>query len=299
MKIAFSYPNKNKFQKPSQNQTFGAGLTLKAMQEIQQADVLDISKKLAKKGISTDFKGNKVIAWCCNKTIDIFEQFNKKFKTNLSLPKGIYVEDFSKLHVDGKNAFGLCNFFPTRLVKNSDEIVPSRTIYFNNFEQNKTNLSPLKQWLYNWNNINETSDYWYARGQSGTDFFLDTFIHEFAHVAHEDNILSKCEARTFLEKVLSATGEEQIIKYHSKYGKAVSQICEYAEVSPFEAIACDFTAKVVSSLDAETLIPIKNPFVNTPYKKLPFWSKNHIPKDFEQDISLDDALRNFWNGVFV
>ena len=79
------------------------------MQEIQRADILEISSRLAKKGIPTDFKGNKIIAWCCDKTIEIFEQINQKFKTNLSLPKGIFVENFQSLNVDTPNMYGFCN----------------------------------------------------------------------------------------------------------------------------------------------------------------------------------------------
>ena len=51
-------------------------MTNKMANEIQTADVFKISNNLAKKGIDSEFQGNKVIAWCSNKVVEIFENIN-------------------------------------------------------------------------------------------------------------------------------------------------------------------------------------------------------------------------------
>ncbi len=62
------------------------------------------------------------------------------FGLKLALPKGIFVEDFKDLNVDNPSMYGFCNLAPTKLKKNSDEITPSRIIFFNSFKQLKIKL---------------------------------------------------------------------------------------------------------------------------------------------------------------
>ena len=87
MKVVFSFQKDNSSKPQKQNIAFEAGLTPKMIQEIQQADVLEISSRLAKKGMPTNFKGNKIVAWRRDKTIEIFEQLNNKYKLKLTFPK--------------------------------------------------------------------------------------------------------------------------------------------------------------------------------------------------------------------
>lgn len=298
MKVTFSFQNNNSTKPQKQNVVFGAGLTSKMVQEIRQSNVMEISGKLAQRGISTDFRGNKVVAWCCNKTIEIFEQLNKRFKVGFALPKGIFVEDFEKLNIEDKSAIGFCNLARTNLIKDSEKETPSGVIYFDTLVQKRANASSEMQWLYDWGNIDSISDYRYAIRQAGTDSFLDIFLHEASHNVHLDKLLEKYSGKVVDKKILSAKNEKQIAEYQKKYERKISQICDYALADPFEAIACDMSKVISKSLDAETLIPTKNPFVSTPYENLSFWQRIDIPNYSDEKRPLKEILRRFWNGKF-
>lgn len=287
-----SIKTQNKQKRYGYNPAFGAGLTPKIMHEIQNTDILEISRKLQQKGIPSDFKGNKIIAWCSNKTVEIFEQLNKKFGMHLALPKGIFVEDFKKLNLETTQMYGFCNFQPTHLHKNSNIITPSRVLFFNSFDgsQNK-NL-----WHCNWENINEIADTRYLTRASGTNLFLDIFLHEASHVSHEDRLLKKMGGELLATKIGLIKNDQEIANYQKKYGAEVSRICNYALENQFEAIACDIPRVITSSLDKETLMPTKNPFIGSPYEKLSFWQK--APKYSDNDKPLKEILRSFWNGHF-
>lgn len=298
MKILFSSQKPHQSNPQKQNIAFEAGLTLKMMEEIQQADVLAISSRLAKKGIPTDFKGNKVIAWCCNKTVEILEQLNKKTGRKFVLPRGIYVEDFEKLNIEDKNTIGFCNLARTNLIKNSKEEIPAKIIYFDTLMQKRTNASSEMQWLYDWDNINLISDYRYATKQTGTDSFLDIFLHEVSHNVHLDKLLQRYNGKIVRQKILSAKDEKQVAEYQKKYGARISQICNYALTDPLEAVACDMSKIIANALDKETLIPLKNPFIGTPYENLSFWQRVNIPDCSDEERPLNEILRRFWNGKF-
>lgn len=298
MKIVFSFQKDNLSKPQKQNIAFGAGLTPKMMQEIQQVDVLEISKKLAKKGIPTDFNGNKVIAWCCDKTVEIFEQLNKKFGQKLALPKGIFVEDFGKLNVEKPDYISFSNFAPTKLKKDSEEIISPMSLFFNTFETFKKDVDNKHLWFYDWNNIDEISNFHYWAKNSSNNFFLDTFLHEFAHVAHEDRLLDKIGGQALIDKLNKCKDPICAEKFKNKYGKKLSWICDYAQSDPFESIACDIPKRIVDSLDKETLMPTRNPFIDTPYENLSFWQRMKIPNYPDKDRPLKEILRNFWNGKF-
>ena len=249
------------------------------MQEIQRIDALEISARLAKKDVPTDFKGNRVIAWCCDKTVQIFEQLQRKFGQGLALPKGIYVEDFRDLNVEDPNALGTCNLRFSELRKNSTEAVPSRTLFFNS--------------IHDWDDINSISDNQYAAKHFSTDHFLYTFLHEFAHASHEDRLLSKLGGKKLAITLEKLSEDEQLQRYRRAYGQSVRQICDYAENSPLDAVACDMPRIIVRSLDNDTLMPTRNPFIATPYERLHFWQKTPIDAN-----PLHKILRNFWNGKF-
>lgn len=279
MKITFNYQNNNSQKSQKQNLAFEAGLTPRMMQEIQQSDVLAISNKLEAKGILNDFKDNKILAWCCNKTVEIFEQINQKFGTNLSLPRGIFVEDFKYLNTETPHAYGICNLTRTTLIKGSGEIIPSRIVFFNS--------------EHDWNDIDSIADKRYAGKKTGTDFFLYSILHEFTHVLHEDNLLGQFDGKIVLKKILSATNSRKVKKYQRKYGDRVSQLGTNALIDPLEAVGCDMPIKIIASLDKETLLPTKNPFIGTAYEK-----KASTKKYPDKKRPLEEILRNFWNGKF-
>ncbi len=268
-----------------QHISFNAGLTPRLLKEIQQADILDISGKLAKKGVPNDFRDSKIIAWCSDKAIQILQQINERFGQKLSLPKGVYVEDFRNLRTESPSALGTCNLLPTKLKKGSDEIVPSRTIFFNS--------------IHNWDSIDSISDNQYAARHFSTDFFLYPFFHEFAHAIHEDRLLNKFGGKK-LVKILKKLNEgEQLKKYRDVYGSSVRQICNYAQNTPLDAVACDMARVISEALDKDTLIPTKNPFIGTAYDKLSFWQRLNIPKHPTKEKPLKEILRDFWDGKFV
>lgn len=284
-------------QNKESNVSFCAGLTAKIMQEIQGADLLDISNRLAKKGIQTDFKDNKVIAWCSEKTIDIFQQLNEKYKLKLALPKGIFVENFENLNIDSPTHYGICNFFPTKLKKNSDEITPEKTLFFNN-NLNWIDNTPLESRSNTWMYIDEITDIRYKTRESSSDNFLYTFLHDFAHVGHEDHLIKKIGAKALLEKLQSTNKEKTVEEFNKKYGTILSEICENATKNGFEAVACDMPRLIVNSLDGATLMPTKNPFIGTPYDRLSFLQKINSTQKNKQELPLEMLMKDFWNGKF-
>ncbi len=301
MKIIFASQEYENSQPQKQKTTFGAGLTPKMMHEIQQADILEISEKFSKKGVPVDFKENKVVAWCCYKVAEISGELKQHFGINFPLPKGIFLEDFSKLNIDSPNIPGFCNLQPTELHVGSKEITPSRVIFFNNFAKAKQDCSPQYSWLYDWNNINSIADINHVTGKSATNLFLDIFLHEFSHVFHEERLLDKLGGKVLAEKIETTTEDMgKIAEYRRKYGLKVSKICDYALTNPLDAVACDMSRVISNNLDKNTLMPVRNPFKDTPYEKLYFWSSKRlrISEYSDQDKPLTEILRNFWNGKF-
>lgn len=271
-----------KIKLTTKNVSYKAALTPMLKIEIQQVDALEISNKLTKNNIQNDLRNNKVVAWCCDKTIQILQQINKKYGQKLPLPKGIYVEDFNNLDVEDPLIIGTCNLRPSRLRKNSTDRIPSRTIFFNS--------------IHDWENIDSISDSQYAAKNFSTDFFLYPFLHEFVHVIHENYLLDKFGGEK-LAQILEKANEADTLKaFRDKYGKTVSQICTYASNTPLDTIACDISKRIADSVDKETLMPTQNPFASTPYGKIPFWRKT--PKYNGPNDSLNEILRNFWNGKF-
>lgn len=258
---------------------FEADLTPKMLQEIQQSDILNIANRLVKKDIQNDFRDNKVVAWCCDKTVQIFEQLNKEFGQKLALPKGIYVENFKNLNVENPLLLGTCNLKLSELRKNSDEAIPSRTLFFNS--------------IHNWDNIDSISDTQYAAKQFSTDHFLYAFLHEFIHASHEDKLLNKFGGKKLAKKLDSLNEVEKLDEYRKKYGEEVKKICNYADNTPLDAIACDMSKVISDVLDNDTLTPTRNPFIGTPYNRKHFWQKTPIDSN-----PLNNILRNFWNGRF-
>ena len=121
-------------------------------------------------------------------------------------------------------------------------------------------------------------------------------MHEFSHVSHEDRLLNQFGGKKLAKLLESLSEDEQLQKYRNVYGNSVRQICNYAENSPLDALACDIPRVIVNVLDKETLMPTRNPFIGTPYEKLHFWQR--APKYSGKDKFLNEILRNFWNGKF-
>lgn len=283
MKVNFSI--NNTFQtRTKRNIPFSSGLNDKFIDAINHTNIDDISYDLRKKGIPANFKNNKVVAWCCNKVLDIVTKMNRRYRLNLALPKGIYVEDFSNLNIPNTTIVSFCTFAPSILRKNSREIIPAQAIFFNS--------------NYDWTHIDEIADRDYASRFKSTGNFLDHFLNELAHVLHENNLQKKIGSKETVKKIRYIQGEEQVKEYKKKYGGKISQICYYALTDPLEAVACDMSRVIVGTLDPETLMPTRNPFVGTPYERLSILQRANIPDYSDEERPLNEILRNFWDGNF-
>jgi len=254
-------------------------------------------EKLAKKGIESNFKDNKVIVWCCNKTVEIFEELNKKYKLKLALPKGIFVEDFTKLDIDNKDMYGLCNWFPSRIIKDSSKVFPERTVFFNSFNKKLSIVSKNNRWLYQWQNIDAITDKAYKSHFTSTDHFLNFFIHEFCHSAHNSHLLDIYPPEKLLYKLLRMTDEKFIQQYQEIYGKEISKISVHALCNPLEAISNDMTLKITNTLSESELLPTKNPFKNSLYPKSNIFSSIKLIKSAPKDeLTRNKTLKRIWYG---
>lgn len=298
MKVVFFSQQNNFTRSQKQNIVFSAGLNAQFAQEIKNADVAEISSRLIQKGIETDFKDNKILAWGSNKIVDIFQQLNEKFNLKLALPRGIFVEDFGKLNINDPQAAGFCNFAPTALFKNSNEPTPPGAVFFNTFETILNYVPAGEKWLYDWGQIDKIMDKHFVDKFKSTDFFLEPILDEFIHVAHANRMHNKLGGKIMSKRIQSVNDVKQAEEFQKKYGIKLSTICNYA-TNPFDAVSCNMTGLIVNSLDKTTLEPIKNPFIGTPYENISFFRR--ILSQNQQSgrgLSLEEILKRFWDGKF-
>ena len=260
---------------------FQAGLTKQIQSEIKRCDIKKISKAFTRAGIETDFKNNKTIAWCSLKCLKIFKNLG------LPLPKGVFVEDFNKLNIGDLNVSAFNNVLPTFLYKDNNEITEGQTIFFNEFVQE--NFSGGNRY---WDNIDKISDEDYDLDESSTSHFLYTFLHEFAHSAHEGNLINLIGAKKMSDFFLKSYNPEYCFQYQTKFKKLLSNICHCATISPVESVACDLPEKIVkkmnNSLDIEP-----NFVLDTPYKNYSFFRRFF---GIELNDTKESLLKNIWNG---
>ena len=262
---------------------FQAGWNSKIAKQIENCNVDEIAQQLTKLGIETDFKGDKTIAWCCGKVAEIFSELNHKYKLGLTLPKAIYVEDFSRLNID-KNLRGYCNWFPSTILKGSDKVFPERTLFLNS--------KSVWEYIDSIAEKNHNKDrYW------SSNHFLTPVIHEFCHAAHQGYLHSKFNYFELEDKVKNITNEEFILEYQSKLGKIISKISNQASEDPLETIAEDMTRKISKSLDKELNLTY-NPFHSSPYPN----NNNHlaffplVQLIFKNARIERSVLEKAWNG---
>lgn len=269
--------------------TFHAGLTKQMQQEIKSCNVSKISKEFSRNGIPTNFKGNKLIAWCCLKCLEIIKSLNQQYNLNLGLPKGICVEDFRKLKNGNVNATGLCNVLPALLYKNSMIVVPEKTIFFNaNEDYNYPDGN------YEWDKIDEHSTNQKIVGIAPNDFFLETFLHEFAHVIHENHLLNILGNYEFAKRIMEITTPEYKQNFDRKYFNILYRnCCSYATTHAVEAVGCDLSNRIINNLDENKLTPHSNFVENSPYRK---YSLKETLLSPIKDEKYDRIIRRFWNG---
>lgn len=268
---------------------FQAGLTKQFQSEIKYCDIKKISKEFSRNGIYTNFKDNKTVAWCSLKCLEIINNINKQFNLSLALPKGIFVEDFNKLNISDSDAVGICNCAPTNLYKYSTKVIPEKTIFFNEYPSKKYYAGNLF-----WDNLNAFTDKSKSDGISASNFFLSPFLHEFAHVIHEEHLLENFGVMKCLETLILSKDESE--KFKNKYFYLLAEnCCTYASTAPTEAIACDMDKRITSSIDQNNLLPKSNFVEKSPYRD--FSLKEKILSPF-LDTKYDRTIRKFWNGKF-
>lgn len=274
--------NNYSYYKPS----FKAGLTKQIKQDINNCDIYKISNKLEHLGIKNDFKDNKTIAWCSLQCIKLIAKINKTYHTSLTLPKGIFVEDFNKLNINRKDALGFINFLPTTLYNNKKDITSEKTIFFNEFkEMNYKNGNKI------WNNIDGVADTNFYTMTSTTDFFLEVFLHEFTHIMHEGNMMTKINDNLKFIKTILNMQKDKNSSFSFLQREISQKNCQYATTNQLEMIACDLTKRILSCISKETLQPTHNFLKNSPYTK-----NFTLKKLFTNESKLDILLRDTWNG---
>ncbi len=265
---------------------FRAGLTSRMQREIAAADVKRISREFINNGIEADFKENKIIAWCALRCFNIIKLLNKKYGLKLGLPKGVFVEDFSKLKINDKSSTGFLNMAPTNIYMNNDKIVPEKTIFFNEFKG--FNNSKGNEF---WYRIDSMADENFERKLSATDFFLEPVLHEFLHAVHEQNLIQKLGGKKLVKLFEETLTPPKLEAFRAKYGRILEKICTYASESPFEAVACDLSKLTIENLDKTTLLPQSNFIKTSPYREL-----SPIKRLFLYESELPRTLRHFWEG---
>lgn len=267
-------------------QTFQAGLTKQIKNEINSCDVRKISNELLKLNIESDFKGNKVIAWCALQCTKLIIEINNKYGLNLALPKGMFVEDFKSLNVNNKDAFGFMNFAPAFLHSDKKTITTEKTIFFNEFkDMNYKGGNKI------WEQADEIADMNFENKIATTDFFLETFLHEFAHVMHEGNMQIKINNGAELVKIISSMIKGQTSDFQKLQSEISRKISQYATANQLEMVACDLSKRILNCTSKETLQPIDNFITVSPYEK-----QNLFSNFFDKKDKLDNLLKNTWNG---
>ena len=270
----------------SNKTTFRAGLTSQIKNEINSCDVRKISHELQNVNIESDFKGNKVVAWCVFRCTKLITEINNKYGLNLALPKGIFVEDFSKLNVNNQDAFGFMNFAPTFLHSDKKIITPEKTIFFNEFkDMNYKGGNKI------WEQADEIADMNFENKGATTDFFLEIFLHEFAHVIHEGNMQTKIHNGLDLVNIIISMLKSQNPVFQKLRPEISEKICQYATTNQLEMTACDLTKRILDNASRETLQPIGNFTRNSPYKV-----KNIFKEIFTLNNKFNELLQNTWNG---
>lgn len=261
---------------------FKSGLTDTVKLGIKYCEPEQISKELLKMKIKTDFSSNKIVAYCISQSLKTISRINIKYKTNFKLPKEIYVKDFNELNIDNPNIPAFCNWLPAKVVKNSNQVFPERTLFFNS--------------RFNWQSLNEiteaqhNSDFW------SSDHFLAVFFHELGHEVHNENLLRKKSFRKLQEYFECLKNPSSIVAYREKYKQELQKISGEAKLSPFEAEAEDFCKRAISFMGGK-----KDNFLFNSYKKFtPIESLLSIfNKKIKENIKQQELLRKIWNGKRV
>ena len=260
--------------------SYAGGLTKPMIADIRNTDVSKVQHYFAQNNINADFQDNKFLAWATAKVFDIIKALQQNFNLKPGLPNNILVKDTNALCIPNlESTYGFCNLVPCKIHKGSDEVTPAKSIIFNkNFP---------------WHKIDEISDFdFHDAKNTTTDFFLESIIHEFGHIFHENNLLKKFSIKEVLKKLLAMTDPANIQTYQQRYGQLVADnLCQYATKEPLDLIDCDMSKRVIPNLDRENLTPVNNPFINSPYENL-----FALKRLFRNTDEIDLLIKQIYDG---
>lgn len=266
--------NRNRY-----NPTFKSGLTKDMLYQIPDNNVY-INKYFKKNNINVDFKNNNAIAYCCFQSLEYIKLLNKKLGSNFGLPNQIIVEDFNKLKGNLNDSWGICNLLPTKLYKNSDKIVPERTVMFNSNLMCYKDKSLLEY-------MNDVAEFQKQENIESSSHFLIKFMHEFAHSIHEENLQRKYSSLKVVKIIKDFLNPDNIRNFQSQFSNGISQkICKYAAVNPFETVACDLSKKILNPSEEKFDV----------YMKENIFQKIFKEKDKHNENKIDTLIKNTWNG---
>ena len=202
-------------------------------------------------------KTQKVIAYCCFNTAEIFRQLNHP---SIVLPRMITMEEI-RGDIPGLYPIACCYGFPV-----SHKGYPIRTVVFNT--------------LYDWDNHMENSKEIQKRdgGFHSSGHFLQTFIHEFAHSVHNHHLYSQygCPYPNDQYKYNPETMEKLYILgmkiydekgniVHNKYVPETTRLAlkkssGYGSTLLPEAFAEEFARAIINCMNPMNLRLTKDPF---------------------------------------
>lgn len=261
------------------NLYFRSGLTSNVFSQFSKTNYSNVTSYFQNQNINVDFKHNKAIAFCCMKAYDILQSI-QNFGGHFIKPNQIIVEDFNNLKGNLNDSWGVCNLLPTKLYKNSDKIIPERTILFNS---NLMEFNDKRLLEY----MNDVAEFQKKENIESSSHFLIKFVHEFAHSLHEGYLQQKFSANKLNKIIHNFLDKNNILVFQKKYSDLITNnICRYACENPFEFIACDLSKRILD----------KNNQSFKPYKKY-FFLKSVLCKDEQKnDNQFNKLINEIWNG---
>ena len=269
------------YQQNNNKITYQGGMNSKIKSEIMHTDCNKIQNSLLDTyDIKADFAGNKIIALSINKVTHLLNELQEKYNLKIWYPAFIFTGKPENYDIDinlSDYTYGFTNFLPCKFNKNSNDTVPGMSIIFNE--------------NYPWEKLDEKSDLNFELRHSTTNHFLEPFLHEYGHINHEGNLLTKYAGQELLDKFNELLNHEFISKYKIQYANIIREyLCNYASESPLETIACDMSKRFIDNLDLKELEFKQNPFKASPYEGF------SIRKIFKQKTPLDIMLKAIYNG---
>ena len=252
----------NNYENINSKISFQAGLNKQITEEIRYCDITSIANKFKNNGIETNFGNNKLVAWCSLICLKITQGLD------LGVPKSIYLEDFEKLNIPNKDAVGLCNFAPTRLLNNSDKIIPEKSIFFNK-----------DYFSCSLDDFDKKADENFLNNVSASNSFLEPFMHEFCHAMHENNMLTLFDSYELVNKLIKIMNPDYVVQFQNQYSKLLNNICKFADINPLEAVAYKLSHFILKNSQSDLGINFKQFSEGT-------------------ETNINKVCIDFWNGKF-